>query len=317
MRELERLRDDNLVAILQALRTRRYAAGAVLHAHEARLLGAVAPGEPPDPSRPLVLFEGVVDPSWVDYNGHMTEARYLHVFAAATDALLVSFGVDADYLGRGLSAYTVETHIRHLSEVDGLEPIAVDTQIVAADAKRLHVFHTLRHGVTGNVLASGEHMLLHVDAAAGRTSAWQEPVASRVAAAAAAHAVASPARRRGPCGIDVALGLDGQHDDAEDDEDRARDAHRSHTLVEQWHRQRGRDDDARLAYRCHRGRWCACQGCEYEDVRAERGEPCGEGRRAHCCANGDPATAPKRQEEEPEPQQGSSTAPGRRSATRT
>jgi carnitine 3-dehydrogenase len=188
VRELERLRDDNLVAILQALRSRRYGAGAVLHAHEARMLEAVGPGEPPDPSRPLVLYEGVVDPSWVDYNGHMTEARYLHVFAGATDALLVGVGVDADYLGRGLSAYTVETHIRHLHEVDGLEPIAVDTQILGADAKRLHVFHTLRHGTTRDVLATGEHMLLHVDAAAGRTSAWQEPVASRVTAAAAAHA---------------------------------------------------------------------------------------------------------------------------------
>jgi carnitine 3-dehydrogenase / betainyl-CoA thioesterase len=188
VRELERLRDDNLVAILQALRARRYAAGEVLHAHEARLLEAVAPGAPPDPSRPLVLYEGVVDPSWVDYNGHMTEARYLHVFAAATDALLVGLGVDADYLGRGLSAYTVETHIRHLHEVGGLEPIAVDTQILGADAKRLHVFHTLRHGATGDVLATGEHMLLHVDTAAGRTSAWQEPVTSRVTGAAAAHA---------------------------------------------------------------------------------------------------------------------------------
>lgn len=188
VRELERLRDDNLVAVLQALRARRYGAGAVLHDHEARLFEAAAPSEAPDPSRPLVLFEGLVDPSWVDYNGHMTEARYLHVFATATDALLVSLGVDADYLGRGLSAYTVETHIRHLHEVAGLEPIAVDTQILDADSKRLHVFHVLRHRATGDVLATGEHMLLHVDAKAGRTTAWQEPVASRVSAAAAAHA---------------------------------------------------------------------------------------------------------------------------------
>ena len=187
VRELERLRDDNLVAILQALRARRYAAGEILHAHEARLLEGVAPGAPSDPSRPLVLYEGVVDPSWVDYNGHMTEARYLHVFATATDALLVGLGVDADYLGRGLSAYTVETHIRHLDEVDGLEPIAVDTQILGADTKRLHVFHTLRHGATGDVLATGEHLLLHVDAAAARASEWQEPVASEITAATAAH----------------------------------------------------------------------------------------------------------------------------------
>ena len=149
VRELERVRDDNLVALLQALRAHRYAAGAVLHEHEARLF-ANAPVTSSDPARPL-LYESVVDPSWVDYNGHMTEARYLHVFAEATDALLRHVGLDADFLGRGSSAYTVETHLLHLREVVGL-------------------------------------MLVHVDTEAGRSSAWEEPVAGRVASVAAAHA---------------------------------------------------------------------------------------------------------------------------------
>jgi carnitine 3-dehydrogenase len=188
VRELEQLRDDNLVALLQALRARRFAAGAVQHEHEARLLEAATPRSTGDPTRPLRLYEGVVDPSWVDYNGHLTEARYLQVFAEATDALLGLVGLDADYLGRGLSAYTVETHIRHLREVAGLEPIVVDTQILAVDEKRLHLFHTMSHGRSGEALATAEQMLLHVDASAARASAWQEPVASKVVAAASAHA---------------------------------------------------------------------------------------------------------------------------------
>ena len=95
VRELERLRDDNLVALLQALRVRDYAAGAVLREHETRLFAAAAPGvASPDPTQPLSLHEAVVDPSWVDYNGHMTEARYLHVFAESTDAFLRHVGID-------------------------------------------------------------------------------------------------------------------------------------------------------------------------------------------------------------------------------
>ena len=140
------LRDDNLVALLQALRARRYAAGAVQHEHEARLLEAATPSRRKTRPGRSGSEEGVVDPSWVDYNGHLTESRYLQVFAEATDALLGLVGVDADYLGRGLSAYTVETHIRHLREVAGLEPIAVETQILGTDEKRLHVFHTMTHG---------------------------------------------------------------------------------------------------------------------------------------------------------------------------
>ena len=80
VRELERLRDDYLVALLQALRARRYAAGEVLASHEARLFAAGATATDHDPTRPLRLYETTVDPSWVDYNGHMTEARYGDVF---------------------------------------------------------------------------------------------------------------------------------------------------------------------------------------------------------------------------------------------
>jgi carnitine 3-dehydrogenase len=189
LRELERLRDDNLVALIQALRANRYAAGEVLHEHEARLFEASGTQtEDVDIARPL-LHEAVVDPSWVDYNGHLTEARYLHVFAEATDALLLRLGLDAEYLNRGLSAYTVETHLRHLREVGGLQPLRVETQVLAADDKRLHVFHTMRHGASGDALATAEQMLLHVDAQAGRASSWQEPLASRLSALARAHAV--------------------------------------------------------------------------------------------------------------------------------
>jgi carnitine 3-dehydrogenase len=188
IRELERLRDDNLVALLQALRVRNYGAGQLLHEQEQRLFAEAAAGAPPEPGRALELYETTVDPSWVDYNGHMTEARYLDTLASTTDAFLRYVGVDDAYLARGASAYTVETHIRHLHEVAGLEPLRVSTQVLGADEKRVHLFHTLAHGATGETLATGEHLLLHVDTARGRVTPWLEPVAGRVAAAAAAHA---------------------------------------------------------------------------------------------------------------------------------
>jgi carnitine 3-dehydrogenase / betainyl-CoA thioesterase len=186
--DLERIRDDNLVSLLQALRTHGYGAGAVLAEHEARLFAA-APARPAsDPAQPLLLHATAVDPSWVDYNGHLTEARYLQVFAETTDAFLRHVGLDADYLAGSHSAFTVETHLRHLHEVAALELLEVRTQVLGADEKRLHLFHTMTHALSGDTLATGEHLLLHVDTGAGRTCPWVEPVAGRVAAAAEAHA---------------------------------------------------------------------------------------------------------------------------------
>jgi carnitine 3-dehydrogenase len=118
----------------------------------------------------------------------MTEAQYGVEFGYATDAFLRHVGLDSAYLESGHSAYTVEGHIRFLHEAIAGEPLAVETQVLAADDKRLHLFHSLRHGATGDALATGEYMLLHVDTKAGRGTPWREPVAAQLSAVAAAHA---------------------------------------------------------------------------------------------------------------------------------
>ena len=68
---------------------------------------------------PLELYRCDVEPDWVDYNRHMTEAAYLTAFGWATDALFRYIGDDEDYRAAGHSFYTVETHINYLREVAG------------------------------------------------------------------------------------------------------------------------------------------------------------------------------------------------------
>jgi carnitine 3-dehydrogenase len=190
VRELERQRDDNLVAILQALRSQDFAAGAVVRAHDAVLFDrahAPADSEQADDGQPLSLHKEVVRPEWIDYNGHMTEGRYLDVLANATDALLRHVGLDAAYLAKGHSMFTVETHIRHLAEAHAEDALTVTTQVLDADAKRLHLFHVVS-SAGGEAVATGEHLLLHVDTNGGGACPMREPLAKQVAALAAAHA---------------------------------------------------------------------------------------------------------------------------------
>lgn len=194
IRELERIRDDNLVAILQALSAQNggkgWGAGALLKAHEDRLYErahAQAARRAHDLAQPLKLIETRVAPDWTDYNGHMTESRYLQLFGDASDALLLWAGVDAAYHARGGSYYTVETHIMHRQEVRAGEPIHVTTQLLASDEKRLHVFHRIVHTTSGDVLASAEQMLLHVDTNARKAAAAEPDAAAKLAELAAAH----------------------------------------------------------------------------------------------------------------------------------
>jgi len=195
IRELEKIRDDNLVAILQALRAqdqgKGWGAGALLKQYEDRLFERAheaAAGRAHDLSKPLRLLETEVAPDWTDYNGHMTESRYLQVFGDTSDALLLYAGVDRAYRERGFSYYTVETHIMHKREARAFAPIHTTTQVLAADDKRLHVFHAIHDSAAGEVLAAAEQMLLHVDTKAQKACAAEPAVMARLRALADAHA---------------------------------------------------------------------------------------------------------------------------------
>ncbi|MGI3900357.1 MAG: carnitine 3-dehydrogenase [Janthinobacterium lividum] len=183
IRELERKRDDCLVAVLSGLRGQDYAAGAVVAAHERALRGR----DSPDGATPLDTWTGAVLPEWIDYNGHMTEHRYLQCFGEATDALLARIGVDAAYLATKRSFYTVETHLIHRGEAHAGEALKADTQVLGADGKRLHVFHRLLRAADGTVLASAEQMLLHVDTKAGRSISTEGAVREAIDGLAREH----------------------------------------------------------------------------------------------------------------------------------
>jgi len=143
----------------------------------------------------LRLLSREVPADWIDYNGHVTEFRYLELMADATDALLLHIGVDGAYIEGGGSYYTVETHICHLGQLYAGDRVEVLTQVLGWDERRLHLFHTVVRREEEQPVATGEHMLLHVDAAAGRASPVRGGVRERVAALADAHAaVARPTR---------------------------------------------------------------------------------------------------------------------------
>ncbi len=187
VRELEQLRDDCLVSVIQGLRTHRHGAGAVLDAWEKSLLDRTPEAEH-DVSHPLRLHTARVLPEWIDYNGHAHESRYLQVFGDSTDALLRFVGVDAAYLANGGSYFTVETHLSHLGQAVAEDPLHVTTQLLGFDEKRLHVFHSHYRSSDDELLATAEQMLLHVDAQTGRAGPAREDLLERVGAVAEAHA---------------------------------------------------------------------------------------------------------------------------------
>ena len=162
--ELMEKRDDNLVDFLKVLKDNQWGAGNSLKEFDASLSGSINKLEFSELnlSNPILTYITKVPKEWADYNGHMTEARYLECFSEATTEMMSIIGVDEEYILNIGSYFTVETHIRHLDEVQIGESIKAKTQVIFGENKKLHLFHWLNHE-DGRLLATAEHMLIHVD----------------------------------------------------------------------------------------------------------------------------------------------------------
>jgi carnitine 3-dehydrogenase len=185
IRELERIRDSNLIGFLRALKDRNWGAGRVLREHDEHRRAAFHSSPAPAAAAPLVLAQMQVLPGWIDYNGHMTESRYLFAASETTDAFLRLIGADMEYVAGGHSYYTAETHIRHLGEARLGDRLTGTLQLLAADEKRLHLFVQILHG--DRVVATIEQMCLHVDMKAGKTCPAAPAVLARLTPIALAH----------------------------------------------------------------------------------------------------------------------------------
>ena len=184
IRALERIRDQNLIGFLRVLKERNWGAGKVLLDHDARRRTA-APA-PLGGEGPMEMARMTVLPGWIDYNGHMTESRYLFAASETSDAFLRHIGADVAYVGTGFSYYTAETHIMHLGEARSGDALTGTVQVLSADDKRLHIF--IRILKDGAPVATLEQMLLHVDMGKGKTCAAPQTILDRLLPIAAAHA---------------------------------------------------------------------------------------------------------------------------------
>jgi carnitine 3-dehydrogenase len=183
IRELERIRDGNLIGFMRVLKDRDWGAGKVLKEHDKRL-AALLP-EPPK-AEAMEIAQMQVLPGWIDYNGHMTESRYLFAGTMVCDNFLRLIGADMDYVQGGHSYYTAENHIIHLDEAKLGDRLTGTVQVLGHDEKRLHLFIRILKG--DSAVATVEQMLLHVDMKAGKACPAAPEVLARLKPIAEAHA---------------------------------------------------------------------------------------------------------------------------------
>ena len=184
IRELERLRDENLIGILRALKARDAGAGALLNGHEVMIGPARSLDTAPEP---LTSVARTVPIDWTDYNGHMNESRYGQVFSDAADDVMIRIGADADYIASGGSFFTVDIRIRFLAETRAGQPFTVASRVLTGRGKKLRLYHEML-AEDGAILATCEQLLLHVSLGNRRTCEPPAEMRAKMAALATAHA---------------------------------------------------------------------------------------------------------------------------------
>ena len=111
----------------------------------------------------LPPYRTAIDPSWIDYNGHLRDAYYGLIASLAIDAVMDDLGLDAAYRARThCTLYTLEVHLNYLAEIKAADALRVQSSILDFDQKRLQIGCRFACPRVASAAATDEMLLLHV-----------------------------------------------------------------------------------------------------------------------------------------------------------
>lgn len=181
IRQLERKRDNNLIAMMRALKQQGNASGRLILDHQKTLKSL------PEAANPMITLHRTIPVDWTDINGHMNEGRYGQIFSDAAEEIMAYVGADGDYIASGLSYFTAETTVKYLMETHAGEAVTVESRVTQGEGKKLRCFHEMKRASDGALLATCDQFMLHVDLGSRRTCEPPEHVLEKVEALAALH----------------------------------------------------------------------------------------------------------------------------------
>ena len=120
------------------------------------------------------IHSSEVNPAWIDYNGHMNDAQYSVFVTLANEQFIDSIGMGRDYLeSTGKTLYTVEMHVKYLSEVKQENKLVARVHVANNTSKSMNVKTDIY--INGEKLAAeAEITYLHYDQTAKKVVDFSE-----------------------------------------------------------------------------------------------------------------------------------------------
>ncbi len=130
---------------------------------------------------PLDTHRATVLKEWVDWNGHMNVAFYVAAFDQASGAFMRNMGLGRNYVNsKSGMTFVLETHVTYDRELREGAPLRFTTQLLARDAKRVHLYHEMFHADQGYLAATNEAIVRNIDYATRRSAPWPVQVGERL-----------------------------------------------------------------------------------------------------------------------------------------
>lgn len=145
------------------------------------------------------LFESHlrIRPEWIDANGHLHDANYLHVFNHGIRELFSKLGIGISYSSHGHTVFNLGFNVDFIRELMVDEPVCLSIQIIDWDHKRLHLFSELHHAELGFLCATAERLFMNIDLKTRRSVAFNTEAYARIEALGRAHTASKRPSRAG------------------------------------------------------------------------------------------------------------------------
>ena len=128
-------------------------------------------------------------PEYIDANGHMNVGYYGVIFDRASDLPCAQLHIGWEMIKRHkLSLFSLETHLTFQREILEGSPLSFTFQLLDHDAKRMHIFMTMRDAADGEVSATCESMHMCIDMATRRSTGWPADAMEKLALLQPVHA---------------------------------------------------------------------------------------------------------------------------------
>lgn len=136
-----------------------------------------------------MLFETHVSilPEWIDANGHLHDANYLHVFNAGIRELFSTLGIGISFSHHGHTVFNLGFNVDFIKELMVNDRVKVTMQIIDWDHKRLHIYSELRYADSGVLCASAERLFMNISLETRRSVAFGPDAYARIEALGKSH----------------------------------------------------------------------------------------------------------------------------------